>query len=340
MTEVAAAPAAPNFSKVEADMVARNIPVHFDPAKHMCFEMPEKTHMLKDLDIPEETGISPVGITASFPLFTREGVRQLRKDLFRPDIIKQYSHPVAEKVFKLRGHGAATPFVYDAWHSEALRQACSQAARVELEVVFDYEIAQTNVQIDSGAGSTFYNIPDVPPPPRHEYSADESEAATDALSPIVAWHKDSYNFVCVVMLSDPTGMKGGETALRKGDGSIFKLRGPQMGWACMMQGSAITHVALRAMGGGERITMVTSFRPKGHEGRDGSTLRTVKKISNLDILFNQWSSYRMDLVARRANAMYKRLQESNMSSEEIKREMSKWVEEQVMYLKNTISEMN
>lgn len=45
--------------------------------------------------------------------------------------------------------------------------------------------------------------------------------------PIVDWHTDSYPFVCVTMLSDCTQMLGGETALRTGDGSIRKVRGPQ-----------------------------------------------------------------------------------------------------------------
>lgn len=44
---------------------------------------------------------------------------------------------------------------------------------------------------------------------------------------IVGWHRDSYPFVCVLMMSDTTGMIGGETALRTGTGEIKKVRGPQ-----------------------------------------------------------------------------------------------------------------
>jgi hypothetical protein len=44
---------------------------------------------------------------------------------------------------------------------------------------------------------------------------------------IVGWHRDSYPFVCVLMMSDTTGMIGGETALRTGNGEIKKVRGPQ-----------------------------------------------------------------------------------------------------------------
>jgi hypothetical protein len=45
-------------------------------------------------------------------------------------------------------------------------------------------------------------------------------------TPVVGWHKDSYPFVCVLMMSDTTGMVGGETAIRTGTGEIKKVRGP------------------------------------------------------------------------------------------------------------------
>lgn len=44
----------------------------------------------------------------------------------------------------------------------------------------------------------------------------------------VAWHYDSFPFVCVTMLSDCTGMVGGETALRMPSGEVRKVRGPAM----------------------------------------------------------------------------------------------------------------
>jgi hypothetical protein len=46
--------------------------------------------------------------------------------------------------------------------------------------------------------------------------------------PIISWHHDSYPFVCVTMLSDCSGMIGGETVLRTGDGGTIKVRGPRM----------------------------------------------------------------------------------------------------------------
>lgn len=55
-----------------------------------------------------------------------------------------------------------------------------------------------------------------------------STSSSSTSTPVVNWHKDSYPFVCVLMLSDATEMTGGETGLRTGTGELLKIRGPQM----------------------------------------------------------------------------------------------------------------
>lgn len=68
----------------------------------------------------------------------------------------------------------------------------------------DYEIGHINISVQSA------DNPDL------------------SAAPVVNWHKDSYPFVCVLMLSDAPDMKGGETALQTGTGEIMKVRSPQM----------------------------------------------------------------------------------------------------------------
>lgn len=117
--------------------------------------------------------------------------------------------------------------------------------------------------------------------------------------PILDWHTDSYPFVCVTMLSDCTNMIGGETALRTGDGEIMKVRGPQMGCSIVLQGRYIEHQALRALGSTERITMVTSFRPKDPMVRDDTVLTTVRPVSDLSELYYQFGEYRLVMLVER-----------------------------------------
>jgi hypothetical protein len=76
--------------------------------------------------------------------------------------------------------------------------------------VMDYEIGHINMSVP---GAKIKCKKDAP------ITEDDEEA-------IVGWHRDSYPFVCVLMMSDTTGMIGGETALRTGTGEIKKVRGP------------------------------------------------------------------------------------------------------------------
>jgi hypothetical protein len=75
----------------------------------------------------------------------------------------------------------------------------------------DYEIGHINMSV---------------PGAKQQYKKD-AVITEDDEDAIVGWHRDSYPFVCVLMMSDCTGMIGGETALRTGTGEIKKVRGPQ-----------------------------------------------------------------------------------------------------------------
>lgn len=75
----------------------------------------------------------------------------------------------------------------------------------------DYEVANINIAVNTGDA---------------EVAKSDTTLGDDL--PSVAWHYDSFPFVCVVMLSDCTGMVGGETAVRMPTGGIMKVRGPTM----------------------------------------------------------------------------------------------------------------
>ncbi len=154
---------------------------------------------------------------------------------------------------------------------------------------------------------------------RHLTEADEGIAGCpwEDDKPIVDWHTDSYPFVCVLMLSDCTTMIGGETALRTGNGDILKVRGPEMGCAVVLQGRYIEHQALRALGATERITMVTSFRPRCPALPDDTVLTTVRPISNLSELYFQFSEYRLEILEERIRDQLKIMRESSKGSKKI-----------------------
>ncbi|KEP47745.1 hypothetical protein V565_145450 [Rhizoctonia solani 123E] len=177
-------------------------------------------------------------------------------------------------------------------------------------------------------------------------SLPEPEPEKDEHQPVVGWHRDSYPWVCVLMLSDATTMQGGETALACADGSVRKIRGPQMGWAIMLQGRYIDHVALGAYGAPERVTMVTSYRARDVMVADDSVLTTIRPMANLNELYYEWSTYRLDLLSERFRHQSKVLKKKREDGqgqwgEEIvkKDELKAWCREQIKYLQTTIDEM-
>jgi hypothetical protein len=77
-----------------------------------------------------------------------------------------------------------------------------------------------------------------------------------------------------------------------------------------LQGRYIDHQALRAFGGQERITMVTSFRPRSPWIRDDTVLTTVRPVSNLSDLYGQTVEYQLENAETRIRHMLKNIRDS------------------------------
>jgi hypothetical protein len=81
------------------------------------------------------------------------------------------------------------------------------------------------------------------------------------------------------------------------------------GCAVVLQGRYIEHQALRAFGTTERITMVTSFRPKSASIKDDTVLTTVRAVSDLPELYYQYSEYRLEILEERIRRKLKTMRE-------------------------------
>ncbi|GAB1198195.1 hypothetical protein APSETT444_007504 [Aspergillus pseudonomiae] len=160
-------------------------------------------------------------------------------------------------------------------------------AGIELVPAMDVDIGHVNISVRDDAATT---------------SAPDSDA-DDKVA--FEWHSDSYTFVCVTMLSDCAGMIGGETVIRTGTGKVLKFRGPAMGTAVIMQGRYIEHQALEAFGGRERISMVTSLRPKSPFVRDETSIRPLLPITPRNTLYYQYVEYRLENLEERVRHQLK-----------------------------------
>ncbi|KAI9839627.1 MAG: hypothetical protein M1819_002253 [Sarea resinae] len=315
-------------------------PSSFDASKHLMYKEHPKVHTMKEIGFPGEVGISPVAVSEPFPLFSPEAIQTMRSEIFSKDVMDncQYSSNIA--ACQLRGFAPKyASFVHDAWKSPETLAAISKVAGVDLVPVMDFEIAHINISVKSEKEKE----------QELEYVKESrSRMADEGIAgcpweddkPVVGWHTDSYPFVCVLMLSDCSTMVGGETALVTGTGEVLKVRGPQMGCAVVLQGRYITHQALRALGATERITMVTSFRPRSPLIRDDTVLTTVRPISNLSDLYSEFSEYRLEMLEERIRAQLKDIRDRKRAGKKFDTNATKdFLLKQEKFLAHTNSEM-
>ncbi|KAL6244557.1 hypothetical protein RBB50_008799 [Rhinocladiella similis] len=279
-----------------SENASKTVKTAFDPLVHLDFQPPETVITMKDIGL-EGQGISPVAVSEPFPLFTTKAIEQFRAEIFSQPVLDhcQVSSSFASNMIRAYATDYG-PFAYSVWHHPEVLAIVSKIAGVDLVVGMDIDVGHINIATNQDTDN--HSRTDV----AVEENADET--------PAFDWHYDSYPFVVVTMLSDCTDMQGGETALRTAFGEVMKIRGATMGTAVILQGRYIEHQALKAWGGRERISMVTSFRPKSPFCKDETSLAGLRGITDLNVLYHQYAEYRLQVLETRMRTKRQHLIES------------------------------
>ncbi|RSL84763.1 hypothetical protein CEP52_016351 [Fusarium oligoseptatum] len=276
-------------TKLPQDVIdaARAIPVEeFDARKHVCFEPPKRIYTMEEWGY-ENQGVSHIAGSDPFPLFTEAAVKQVRRELFSEEVLRTSQYASTFTKNQIRGYSKEmAPFAHALWKSPEVLRAVSEVAGIDL-VPFEYEVGHTNLFFSDG-----------------DENSDKGDNSVG-----FSWHYDSFPFVCVTMLSDCTGMKGGETAVLTGSGEVLKVRGPTMGTAVILQGRYVKHAALKAIGK-ERISFITAFRPKSPFVKDELVLTGSRPISNQSELVYDYCTYRAEILEERFRDHAKKLREA------------------------------
>ena len=77
-----------------------------------------------------------------------------------------------------------------------------------------------------------------------------------------------------------------------------------MGYACVLQGGEVEHMAARAFGVAERITTITSYRPNVTKNYDSSYISNLRAYSDLDVLYQEWALYRLAKMKEEIEALH------------------------------------
>ncbi|KAF1943655.1 hypothetical protein EJ02DRAFT_453135 [Clathrospora elynae] len=273
--------------------------VDFDPTKHLAFKDAPEVLTMGDIGFAENIGVSPIAVTQPFQLFSPEAIEIMRSEIAKPVVTKNHTFSSNIAASQLRGYARDyAPFTYAAWNHAQTIAIISKLAGIDLIPWGDYEIAHINLSVKTEEQAKA-ELNAIRQDKRVHSDKGMTMGSSEDDKPIVGWHQDSYPFVCVLMMSDCTGMIGGETALRTANGEVIRVRGPTEGYAIILQGRYIAHQALRALGKTERITAVTSFRPRTPFVKDDSELRTVRPVSDLNELYYDFSEYRLEMMEQR-----------------------------------------
>lgn len=62
----------------------------FDPAIHLAFEPPTARHSFTDLGLPKPKTAPDMCFTEPFQLFSEEGIRMIRRDLLRKEVLDKH----------------------------------------------------------------------------------------------------------------------------------------------------------------------------------------------------------------------------------------------------------
>ncbi|BCS19252.1 uncharacterized protein APUU_12080S [Aspergillus puulaauensis] len=296
----------------------------FDPSKHLNFQYPKTIYTMEQIGL-QGLGISPHAGSEPFPLFTQEAIAQMRAEIFSEQVLAECQYSSSFNKHMVRGMGPArAPFTYDAWKSPEVLEKISAVAGIDLVPSVDFEIANINISIRDENSKVQQSV----------------DLVSDQELPAVAWHYDSFPFVCVTMLSDCTDMVGGETALRTPSGDIMKVRGPAMGTAVVLQGRYIEHQALKALGGRERISMVTCFRPKSPLIKDETVLVGVRGISEISELYTQYTEYRLEILEERIRHKLRKERERGIAKRPYDIAGTKrWLTHQKQFIESMLTEI-
>lgn len=309
--------------------------VKFDPAKHLAIEEPAWIKKMSDFGFDnKKDAISEVAVTAPFRIFTEEAIRLMRNDLLSAPVQENCVYSWERAPYTVRGFAPKySQFIYDALTHPLVMEAISRAAGIDLVQGLDYEVGHTNIQLGAKGAEGVRDLSCIPAAPLPESERLPPSAFDDR--PIDDWHHDCMPFVAVLMLSDTTGMLGGETAIRAKDGSTHVVPGPALGKVVVMQGQKLLHAALRSVNCPERIAFATSLRPRDPMVPDASTLRNMVKQSNLAELRSQYSKYRLENLQQRFQVMRSKFDERDVDADEV----INFAEDQIAWLETTINEL-
>ncbi|KIN03142.1 hypothetical protein OIDMADRAFT_144194 [Oidiodendron maius Zn] len=275
-----------------------------------AYHPPTKKFSLHDLKLKPKPTSTEIAATVPFPILSQEGVRAYRRSLFQANVLKNCASSPYPGTLVLRNAAEHSKFINDFWTHPVTCRIVSEAAGVPLSIIMRTEIGHTNIQ---GHGSTvdemLVELSVEPDATKTELT--EEEKAYDPLvgESIIPWHYDSFPYV----------------------------EGPAIGWAVVLQGGEVQHLATRGLGVKERISTITSYRADIPQLYDSSHISNIRPYSDLQVLYKEWTQYRLRKMKSEIESL--ELQIVNSCGPVDVSQVHEFAEQQIAYLKRTARQL-
>ena len=80
--------------------------VAFDPKKHLQYTPPSRVRTMEELGYSEHRGVSPIGVSEPFPLFSPEAIQKMRQEVLSPQVWDKYRVTSNLSQCQLRGYAS------------------------------------------------------------------------------------------------------------------------------------------------------------------------------------------------------------------------------------------
>lgn len=321
--------------------------VEFDAKKHINFDKPGTKHRFEDLGIGK-THVKPINEIAAvepFKLFTQEAVDIIKWEIFsNHKLLKKYgrlnnsnnSNNSSSLDFHISGFIDETTFTKQAFGSEELTDIINEVMEDVLYMPHQFSMSHVNVSLAHNGDDAKENEP-------VDYDKLKQDQDRDVanITSGVNWHYDSPPLVCVMMLSAPENMVGGETGVRLGDDkSIMRIPNAKEGYGTMLQGRVIKHIATKPMNNCERISYVISFIPKDPTRYDSTCATSerpgVSSAFTNDRFYPVYVDYRLNRIEQRLKLFRTQLVENyNQNRQFDQLNTIEFIRDVELYLKST-----
>lgn len=286
----------------------------FDPKKHIAFK-PEyydttNTFTLQDLGIMKThvPKVTDFGAAFPFPLITDEAVNMLLYEALQPEVLDKFARlpnlatDATRLDFHIGGHSDTHgSFTKRLVESPEIAEIVSKFFGTSMSSIYNSEVAHLNVSLATADPIEQSKYPQTKEEIMQKLSTQDAGDGAEIPSTL-GLHYDSTTVALVIMLDLPEDAMGGQTTIVTGDERVVRVPEPKVGYATMIQGRVLKHLASKPVTNHNRISLVNGFAVSGPEFLDNTALTSTKPSvlprARFDLFYKDWVDYKFSMLAK------------------------------------------